>query len=155
MVDAVSGRRTQLRELFTEMISAFGSKEFDHFATFLRHDTVFEWPYLPLEDFPDRMIGVEAFVATSRAGMAECDPYRHQVDCFYDQLDPDMLIVEYHSDTIHRPSGRRYANKYLGILRYEDDKVVYWREYVNPLPILDVYGDRFRNPALESTSLEV
>lgn len=154
MTEALAPRAQQLRDLFSEMITAYGAKDFDRFATFLRADTVFEWPYLPLRDFPDRMVGADAFVATSKAGMADCDPYRHQVDEFYDQLDPDTLIVEYRSDTIHHPSGRRYANKYLGILRYDGDKVAYWKEYVNPLPILEVYGREFRNEAVDGIASE-
>jgi len=145
--DAGAERRAQLRALFTTLITAFGAKDFDGFARFMRPDTVFEWPYLPLKDFPSTMVGGDAFVAAARVGMADCDPYGHVVDRFYDQLDPDMLIVEYHSDTVHRPSGRRYANSYLGIIRFEGEQAVYWKEYINPLPVLEVYGTEFSNSA--------
>jgi uncharacterized protein len=136
-----AARRVRLRELFTDLITAYGAKDFDRFETFMRNDTVFEWP--------EKMVGGANFRATSEAGMKDCDPYGHVVDQFFDQFDPDTLIVEYHSDTIHHPTGRRYSNKYLGILRFEDEKVVYWKEYVNPLTILEVYGDQFRNSAVE------
>jgi len=142
-----AGRKARLRTLFEDMITAFGAKQFDRFEAFLRDDTVFEWPYVPLKDFPARMVGGKAFRKAAEIGMAECDPYGHVVDRFYDQLDPDLLIVEYHSDTIHHPSRKRYANKYLGILRYEGDRVVWWREYINPLPVLEVYGADFQNEA--------
>lgn len=141
-------RRARLRALFTDLITAYGAKDFDRFETFMRDDTVFEWPYLPLKDFPERMIGGAAFRAASEAGMKDSDPYDHVVDRFYDQLDPDMLIVEYHSDTMHHTSGRRYGNKYLGILRFEGDRVIFWKEYLNPLPILEIYGADFRNSAI-------
>lgn len=145
--EAAHARREELRRLFTDLITAYGAKDFDRFAEYLRDDTVFEWPYLPLADFPDRMTGRAAFVAMSREGMADCDPYSHVVDRFHDQLDPDTLIVEYHSDTTHRPSGKRYANRYLGILRFEGRAVTYWKEYINPLPVLEVYGGDFSNRA--------
>ncbi|WP_311269550.1 nuclear transport factor 2 family protein [Sphingobium sp. WCS2017Hpa-17] len=143
-------RRAQLRTMFEEMITAFGAKNFDHFSTFIGEDTVFEWPYLPLKEFPERMIGGSAFVAAAKVGMADSEPYNHKVDTFYDMADPDMLIVEYHSDTTHTKSGKRYSNKYLGILRYAGDQVVYWKEYVNPLTILEVYGSDFTNDAAAS-----
>ncbi|WP_336951299.1 nuclear transport factor 2 family protein [Sphingobium aromaticivastans] len=148
MVEQVAQeRRTEVKALFERMITAFGAKDFNHFSTYLRDDTLFEWPYLPLKDFPDQMTGGDAFVAAAKAGMAESEPYNHKVDTYYDMADPDMLIVEYHSDTTHTGSGKRYSNKYLGILRYEGDKVVYWKEYVNPLTILEVYGSDFSNSA--------
>jgi len=144
-------RRLEVRELFTELITAYGQKEFDTFGSFLTEDTLFEWPYRPLADFPASMVGGEAFVAASREGMESCLPYGHKVDRFYDQCDPDTLIVEYHTATTHIPSNKAYANRYLGILRFEGDKVVYWKEYVNPLPILEVYGAEFSNAsALEN-----
>lgn len=149
--DQFAARKAQLRALFTDLITAFGRKDFDHFESYMRDDTVFEWPYLPLKDFPEVMIGGAAFRASAEAGMADCDPYGHVVDRFYDLTDPDMLIVEYHSDTIYRPTGARYANKYLGVVRFEGEKVVFWKEYINPLPILEVYGTDFQNSAVAAT----
>lgn len=80
--------------------------------------------------------------------MAASEPYRHKVDKFYDMADPDMLIVEYHSNTLLRETGKPYANNYLGILRYKGPRVVYWKEYLNPLAVLEAYGMNFSNEAV-------
>ncbi len=140
-------RYQQLQTIFTELITAYGRKDFDTFETHLLPDTHFEWPFLPLPDFPRSMVGSSAFVAASKEGMADCTPYGHVVDQFYEMKNPDWLLVEYHTDAVHLPTGRCYANTYLGILRFEGDKVAYWKEYVNPLPILEVYGADFVNQA--------
>jgi len=142
-------RRQHIRGLFDQLIAAYGSKDFETFARFVDPDALFEWPYLPLKEFPTTMKGRDAFIETSKTGMANSDGYNHKVDRFYDQLDPNTLIVEYHSDSVVKPSGDRYANTYLGILRFEGDLVVYWKEYVNPLPILETYGN-FVNEAARS-----
>lgn len=147
MTDPVA-RRTHLQGVFTRLITAYGNKDFDTFATYVHPDAEFDWPYLPLKEFPDRMVGRDQFIEMSRGGMADCDGYHHTVDTFYDMADPDMVMVEYHSGTTLQSTGRHYANKYLGILRFEDDQVVYWREYVNPLPIIEAFGLNFRNEAL-------
>ena len=147
MIDQ-DARRARLRELFTQLITAYGCKDFDTFATFVAEDCVFDWPYLPLEEFPHEVTGRDIFIDMSKAGMANCDGYYHLVDTFHDQLDPDMLIVEYHSDTVFPGNGYRYQNKYLGILRFDGDVAVYWREYVNPLPIIKAYGLEFKNEAV-------
>ncbi|QZP09217.1 nuclear transport factor 2 family protein [Caenibius sp. WL] len=143
-------RRAQLRTLFAELIGAYGRKDFETFARYVDEQAVFEWPYLPLKEFPSRMVGRDAFIETSRVGMEDCDGYHHQIDTFYDQLDPDTLIVEYHSDTTLRSSGIHYSNKYLGILRFEGDQVVYWKEYVNPIIIAEAFGLNFQNEAANS-----
>ncbi|MDB5394791.1 MAG: hypothetical protein JWM91_2297 [Rhodospirillales bacterium] len=133
--------RTQLkRRLFDEMVSAFGRKEFDLFETYFIADAVFEWPYLPVPDFPHTMVGVHAFRLATERGMADFDPYRHRVTQFYDMVDTNMLIAEYESDTVYHPTGKPYANKYLGIVRFTGDKISYWKEYINPMLIKDVMG---------------
>lgn len=144
----VQARRERLRAIFSELIAAYGRKDFESFARHVHKDAVFEWPYLPLREFPERMIGRDAFIATSEAGMNDCDGYHHEVDRFYDQLDPDSMIVEYHTATVLRSSGTPYSNTYLGILRFEGDLVVYWKEYVNPLPIIEAFGLNFTNSAV-------
>jgi ketosteroid isomerase-like protein len=128
------------RRLFEEMVTAFGRKEFDLFETYFVPDAIFDWPYLPVPDFPSRMIGVHAFRVATEAGMADFDPYRHKVTQFYDCIDPDLLIAEYESDTIYHPTGRKYANKYLGIVRFSDERINYWKEYINPLTIKEAMG---------------
>lgn len=147
MGGAVS-RRDRLRAIFEELIGAYGRKDFDRFGQHVAEDAVFEWPYLPLKEFPERMVGRDAFIAMSREGMADCDGYNHRVSAFYDQLDPDMLIVEYHSQTVLRSTGTPYANRYLGILRFTGDLVSFWKEYVNPLAIIDAYGLDYNNAAV-------
>ncbi len=128
------------RRLFKEMVTAFGRKEFDLFETYFIADAVFEWPYLPVPDFPPRMVGVHAFRLATERGMADFDPYRHRVTQFYDMIEPDLLIAEYESDTIYHPTGRPYANKYLGIVRFAGQKIGYWKEYINPLLIKEAMG---------------
>jgi ketosteroid isomerase-like protein len=128
------------RQLFDQMVTAFGRKEFDTFETYFIADAVFEWPYPPVPDFPHTMVGVHAFRLATERGMADFDPYRHRVTRFYDMIEPDMLIAEYESDTVYHPTGRPYANKYLGIVRFEGEKIAYWKEYINPLTIKEAMG---------------
>ncbi len=123
------------RQLFDEMVTAFGGKEFDLFETYFIANAVFEWPYLPVPDFPHMMVGAHAFRLATERGMADFDPYRHRVTRFYDMIEQDMLIAEYESDTVYHPTGKPYANRYLGIVRFEGEKIGYWKEYINPLTI--------------------
>ena len=128
------------RQLFDEMVTAFGRQEFDLFETYLIPDAVFEWPYLPVPDFPHRMAGTHAFRLATEQGMADFDPYRHKVTKFFDCVERDLLIAEYESDTVYHPTGRPYANKYLGIVRFTGEKISYWKEYINPLTITEAMG---------------
>lgn len=148
--DPFRARRAQLRDLFSRMMEAFGRKDFDALANFLREDTVFEWPYLPLKDFPAVTVGKAKFLQGAKAGMADSDPYAFKITRMYDQVEEDTLIAEYTSSTVYHPLNRAYGNSYLGILRFESDQVVYWKEYLNPLAVIEAHGMDFKNTAIEA-----
>ena len=148
--DTFQARRAHLRALFEHMMDAFGRKDFDTVAAFLREDTVFEWPFRPLKEFPSVTVGGTKFLEGARAGMADSDPYAFKITRMYDQIEEDMLIAEYTSSTIYHPLRRPYSNSYLGILRYDGDQVVYWKEYLNPLAVLEAHGMDFKNAAIEA-----
>ena len=64
----------------------------------------------------------------------------YRIDAIYESLDPDLLIAEYHSDSRHLATGIPYANRDLGILRFREGLVCYWREYINPLKVSEMLG---------------
>jgi uncharacterized protein len=43
-----------------------------------------------------------------------------------------MLIARYRSDAEGRDKPVAYQNEYIGIFRFVDAKITYWREYNNP-----------------------
>ena len=50
----------------------------------------------------------------------------------YDLLDPAMLIARYRSDAAGRDRPVTYQNEYIGVFRFRDSKITFWREYANP-----------------------
>jgi len=54
-------------------------------------------------------------------------------------LVPNGLAVDYATDAVHKPSGKPYLNKYLGLFFFdEDDLITEWVEYADPVPTLFV-----------------
>ena len=132
--------RARLRRLFTAVLDAIGSKDFDRLESLLTDDVLCEWPYRPLPDMAETMVGNRAFRAFCEDGMRPFDPYRHTATAFYDLVEPDALIAEYYSDTVYHPNGRRYSNRYLGIVRFRGEQINYWKEYINPLTVKETLG---------------
>jgi len=50
----------------------------------------------------------------------------------YDLADPNMLVARYQSDAEGRDKPVSYQNEYIGIFRFIDGKLTFWREYANP-----------------------
>jgi len=120
---------------FMAMLGHLGQKEFDAFEDYLAPNIFQDWPYLPIPNMPSCITGRRKLREFIETGSAQFDPYAYQVTQFYEMTDPAMLIVEYTSHTIYHPTGKPYSNRYIGILRFDNGKIVYWREYLNPLII--------------------
>ena len=59
------------------------------------------------------------------------DPFRIEITEVYAGFENDVLVAEYKSDAIVKHNGKHYLNRYVGIFRFDGDKIVFWREYHN------------------------
>lgn len=132
-------RREHNSKVFLAMMNALGRKDWDAGFACMTDDVYCDWPYRPIPEMEEVMIGrdvVRAFFDNGQAPLAGLD---YRIDQIYELLDPDALIAEYHSASRHLATGVPYSNRYLGILRFRDGKVCYWREYINPLAIKEMF----------------
>ncbi|WP_420638783.1 nuclear transport factor 2 family protein [Candidatus Poriferisocius sp.] len=93
-------------------------------------DYVMELPYAH-PDGPDRTEGKEA-VRERLVGAFKVLRFTLHLTDVHPCVDPDLLIAEYTSEGEVIPTGRRYANRYIGLWRFRDGKVCFTREYFNP-----------------------
>lgn len=135
--------RERNRAAFSKMLGHLGRKEFDQFEACLADDVYQDWPYRPIPSMAESLVGRRALRDFLERATSDFDPYNYTISRFYDMADPDSLIVEYSSKTVYLPRAVPYANQYLSILRFVDGKIVYWREYVNPLIISEALLEDF------------
>jgi ketosteroid isomerase-like protein len=135
--------RERNRAAFSAMLGHLGRKEFDQFEAYLADDVYQDWPYRPIPTMAESLVGRRALRDFIERATSDFDPYNYTISRFYDMADPDSLIVEYSSQTVYLPRAMPYANQYLSILRFAEGKIVYWREYVNPLIISEALLDDF------------
>ena len=132
--------RERNREVFLNMMEALGRKDWDTGFACMTEDVYCDWPYLPVPDMPQEMVGRETVRRFFDEGQKPFAGLNYRIDRVFDLLDPDTLIAEYRSDSRHEESGLPYRNAYLGILRFRDGLVCYWREYINPIKISELYN---------------
>jgi uncharacterized protein len=136
-------RRRRNRTLFEEMLRRLGSAQFEAACALLAEDVRCDWPYPPTPQGPEELVGRQAVRAFFEGGMSAFAPYRYTIERIYDLVDPDTLIAEYSSHTQVLADGQPYENRYLGIIRFAGGVITYWREYINPVPVLAIL-DRVR-----------
>jgi ketosteroid isomerase-like protein len=56
-----------------------------------------------------------------------------EITAVHECVDPDELILEYVSNGEYVPTGRPYANSYIGVYRFRDGRIWQVKEFHNPL----------------------
>ena len=138
MTQQVAARRAANRALMTEMLRRLGAQEWAPACALLTDDVLCDWPYRPVPEMPPELRGRETLREFFQTGMSGFEPNRYQLTQVYELLDPDALIAEYHSSSRLLASGAPYQNFYLGIFRFRDGLVSFWREYLNPQIVAEV-----------------
>jgi ketosteroid isomerase-like protein len=126
-------------DTLTAMLEACGVKDFATGLDYLTDDVFCDWPYKPIEAMPESMVGRDTLRRFFEEGQAPMSGLNYGIQAIYELLDPDMLIAEYDSHAHHLESGVPYHNKYLGIFRFRDGRICYWREYIDPGAIAKMF----------------
>lgn len=118
-----------------------GAIEIDDWIELWQPDGVFEQPFAT-EGFPARLEGREA-ILNHVTGMDRIfQDFRFFDIEVHATADPDLHVLTLRSDSTIIPTGRRYANEYVVFLRLRDGLISHYREYFNPLIVLDAFGDK-------------
>ncbi len=128
------------REVFVRMLTALGTKDFDTFESCLDEDLLCEWPYVVMDGFPTEMVGGRRLREALETSFRVFTPYNYRIIEIHDLADPDRLIAEYSSHSTYLPRNVPYSNRYVGIFEFRNGKISRWREYVNPLIVLEALG---------------
>jgi ketosteroid isomerase-like protein len=88
-----------------------------------------ELPFAP-GGMPKRYDGKAAahgFMASVRDAFSS---FSMVVDAVHQTADPHVVVVEHHADGVVAVNGRRYDNRYVTFVTFDDDgRVTRWREY--------------------------
>ncbi|TYB61425.1 DUF4440 domain-containing protein [Nonomuraea sp. PA05] len=99
-------------------------------------DVVVEWPYRP-DGVPGEVRGRRAFAdfLAAYGGMITFHEYT-DVE-LHQTLDPEVVIVEYAVRGAVNATGRSFEQRPVAVLRVRGGQVVTYRDYVNPLPVME------------------
>lgn len=59
---------------------------------------------------------------------------------FHETTDPDLVIAEFRAEGIAIPTGNRYDQQYINVVRTKDGKIVHYLDFWNPLVALSAMG---------------
>jgi ketosteroid isomerase-like protein len=121
LIDAVE----RVREIFVLVDAQRTDELCERFAD----DAVMELPFAPGK-MARRYVGIDqvrGFITSVRDSFSS---FAMVVDAVHATTDPDLVIVEHHSDAVVAEDGRPYRNRYVTFVRFDAaGKIVQWREY--------------------------
>ena len=100
-------------------------------------DAVIEWPYRP-DGVPGELRGKEE-IAAFMAGPATLVTLHEYTDVvIHETADPEVVIVEYTAHGTVTATGAPFTQRPIQVIRVRDGQVVLFRDYINPLPLLEI-----------------
>lgn len=116
-------------ELLRAAFDAIGAADVDALASIYAEDYVLVMPYA--KPSPVRLEGRDV-VLPYLARAFETFRFELTITAVSKLVGGD-LVAEYTSEGTVVPSGKRYANSYVGIWRFRDDQVISTKEWYDPM----------------------
>jgi ketosteroid isomerase-like protein len=126
-------------DIVESVFAAVSAGDYERLREFMVDDLAFELPYGP-SFMPKRFDGLELWDQMQRSTFAMFESFVETLDTAYPVEDPDTLICEYRSRAVIKATNKEYANSYVGIFRFRDGKIAFWREYHNPVAVAEALG---------------
>lgn len=135
MNDRDAARRERNSRVVSEVLARLEAMDFAGLMALFAEDAMLDMPYRTGGQ-PTRLEGkaaIDAFLRRFPQIFRRLTFVEHTT---YPMLDPDLVAAEYRSEG-EAATGRPYHNVYAAIFRLRDGQVILWREYFNPLVILE------------------
>jgi uncharacterized protein len=101
---------------------------------------VIEFPYAPSVGTPVRLEGKAAITAYARGVPSVMQELVFTNLRTYPTQAPQVLWAEVHGEATITRTGLRYAQDYVMYLETDGERIVRYREYWDPVPVLQAFG---------------
>lgn len=109
----------------------------------LHEDVVFEIPFADKTNIPGHIAGKAACLEYLRewynlfADFSIYDMKVHRLE------EPNAYVLEYRTKGFVAATAKPYSQNNIAIVRVKDHKVIFFREYWNPMHLLEAFGEGF------------
>jgi uncharacterized protein len=132
--------RNIISEIFDTHLATIGNNV-EAWADLLAEDAIVEFPYASALGAPQRLEGKEAIYNHVQAAIAQMQNLTFTNIRKYLTLNPNVLLAEVHGEAVIATTRRHYQQDYVMRMETKDGKIVHYREYWNPAPVMDAWGD--------------
>ncbi|MFF7590389.1 nuclear transport factor 2 family protein [Kitasatospora purpeofusca] len=126
---------------FMELVeeSLAGLTDGEHYFDLFADDVVMEFLYAP-PGTPPALHGRQAIIDSFRGYGRIITLERMSDSEVYPTTDPGVVVLEYAGHGTGVATGRPYHQRYVSIVTIRERRIVHWRDYSNPLVVIDTIG---------------
>jgi ketosteroid isomerase-like protein len=128
------------REIVEQILRAGREQDVEAFVGWMAPDGYIEWPYRR-PGTPARLHGhaeIRRHLTEVAKAVIRFHEYRNVV--IHETTDPEVVIVEYEADGTVVTTGAPFHQTVIAVFRVRDGQVQSYRDYINPLPLLEALG---------------
>jgi uncharacterized protein len=112
----------------------------DAWSELLAEDAVVEFPYATALGASSRFVGKLAIYNHMKNATAQLQNWVFTDIRKYQTPIPTILLAEFHGEAVFVATGQLYQQDYVARLETNNSKIIHYREYWNPAPILELMG---------------
>lgn len=140
MQTAQDMERDKTAQAFAAHLALVGT-DVQAWVNLFAEDAIVEFPYASAFGSPERLEGKSALYNYMKDVPAQMQNLIFTNVREYPTLNPNILFAEVHGEATIAATGRQYQQDYVMRLETQDGKIVHYREYWNPAPVLEAWGD--------------
>jgi uncharacterized protein len=139
MQSVQSVEQNTIFEVFAAHLALIGT-DIQAWSDLLAEDAVVEFPYASALGASDRFEGKSAIINYMKTAVTHMQNWVFTNVRKYQTSDPNVLFAEFRGEAVFAATGHPYQQDYVARLEIKDGKIVHYREYWNPVVILNETG---------------
>ncbi len=128
--------------LVRRFFEVMARKDLSAWMDFFQVDARMELPFAP-EGFQTKRNGKAAIGRGMADAFALWDEISYAPPIIYEMSDPNVVCAETQGN-IKLHTGTLYCSAYINLFFFRDHKIALWREYLNPIALLQAHGGSAR-----------
>jgi uncharacterized protein len=128
-----------INRVFADHLALIGT-DVKAWSDLLAEDAVVEFPYATALGAPSRFEGKPAIYNHMKNAVTQLQNWVFTDIREYQTLIANVLFAEFHGEAVFVATGQPYQQDYVVRLETKNGKIIHYREYWNPAPILKLMG---------------
>jgi ketosteroid isomerase-like protein len=126
------------RDALTAHLALIG-KDAASWLELFADDAIMEFPYASSLGYPRKLEGKAAIASYMREVFAYVGQFRFSDVRVFPTEDPNVIVAEFNGDASVTSTGRDYKQEYIVRLETKNGKIIYYREYWDPIAVLRAF----------------